>query len=487
MKAAIVWGNQGLDTIQLRDRPVPIPHAGEALVRLRAATLNYRDLIIAKGLIPGLVDDVDVVPLACAVGEVISVAEGVTRVKPGDRVSPLYIQGWIDGPPDGAKMLGARIDGVAREYGAFDAESLVLIPDELGDLEAATLPCAGLTAFAALFGARSIQPGEWVLVQGTGGVAIAALQWAKAAGAHVAITSSSDAKLTRARGLGADLAVNYRATPDWAAAIRAALGGKGVDIALDVLGTTQLQATAGLVNPGGMIAAIGMLEGPFSWSEPAIDGVPIVPISVGNRHQHEAMLAFAAEHGVRPVVDVVYPLDRLADAMRHLESGKFFGKIALSLCLRQEGGPERDDWHVLEDTAPEPSPHRAVRFDWDTLPQIAVTEILGLEPRTMSNGSMHWDAVAICLGEKAVVITVDMDTDQVWVDLQACPEGPGWEAVPTLAFAVGKTLGWYWVGINSQGYKDSFSMDFSDEGLTPRCMFVAASGLQCFDLSPHKG
>jgi NADPH:quinone reductase-like Zn-dependent oxidoreductase len=258
-----------------------------------------------------------------------AVGEGVARVKPGDRVSPLFALGWFSGSRPTAAMLGGPVDGVARSHGVFDAESLCLIPDELGDMEAATLPCAGLTAWNALFGPRPLTAGEWVLVQGTGGVSLAALQWAKAAGAHVVVTSSSSAKLHRARALGADILINYRTTPDWAVAARHALGGRGVDILVDVVGAAGLTTAATMIEDGGIIAAVGMLEGAASWGlDP---GKPIAPIAVGHRGQHEAMLAFAALHGIRPVVDVVYDLDRLADAMRHLESGSFFGKVAINL------------------------------------------------------------------------------------------------------------------------------------------------------------
>jgi NADPH:quinone reductase-like Zn-dependent oxidoreductase len=226
-------------------------------------------------------------------------------------------------------MLGGPVDGVARNYAVFDAESLCLIPDAIGELEAATLPCAGLTAWTAVFGARPAKAGEWVLVQGTGGVALAALQWAKAAGANIIITSSSDAKLNRARALGADITINYRTTPDWAGAARAALGGKGVDIVVDVVGEAEIENCARAVADGGIISAVGQLRGGRSWGKEV--GKPVIPVIVGNREQHEAMLAFCAKHRIRPMVDVVYDLDRLAEAMRLLESGGFFGKIAINL------------------------------------------------------------------------------------------------------------------------------------------------------------
>lgn len=329
MKSAVARGGMGIDALEFREGPVPEPGANEALVRLTAATLNYRDLLFANGLLPGLTREPDYVPLSCATGEVVAVGVGVDRVRIGDRVSPTFYQG---APPDEASspaMLGGSADGVARTWAVFPVESLVLVPDQLGDLEAATLPCAGLTAWSALFGHRPLQHGEVVLVQGTGGVSLAALQWAKAAGARVVVTSSSDAKLRRAEAMGADIGINYRTIPDWAQAARRALGGDGVDIVVDVVGKSQAHAAASLLNDGGIIAAVGMLDGSFSWG--ADVGKPIARVTVGSRNEHEAMLSFAALHGIRPVVDAVYGLDRIQDAMRHLESGRFFGKIGLGL------------------------------------------------------------------------------------------------------------------------------------------------------------
>ena len=328
MLSAFARAGQGVDALVVRDAPEPAPAAGEALVRLTAATLNFRDLLAVRGLLPGALKP-EYVPLSDACGNVVAVGDGVTRVKPGDRVNPLFAQGWLDGPRPPAAMLGGPVDGVARQFATFDAESLVRIPDELGDLEAAAMPCAGLTAWNAVFGRRAIQPGEWVLVQGTGGVSIFALQWAKAAGARVIATSSSDAKLTRARALGADVGINYRTTPDWGMAAREATGGRGADIVVDVVGEAQLEQCARAVADGGIISAVGRLEGEASWGKDV--GKPVIPIVVGNRQQHEAMLAFAAECGIRPVIDVVFDLARLQDALRWLEAGKAFGKVAINL------------------------------------------------------------------------------------------------------------------------------------------------------------
>lgn len=328
MKAAFAQAGAGPDVIAVRDVGIPQPQPGEALVQIKAATVNYRDLLAMRGLVPG-VKEPDYVPLSDGAGEVVAVGEGVTRVKVGDRVSPLFALGWLSGPRPTADMLGGPIDGVAREYAAYDAESLCRIPDELGDLEAAAMPCAGLTAWNALFGARPLQKGEWVLLQGTGGVSMAALQWAKAAGAFVTITSSSDAKLKRAVAAGADIAINYGKDPDWAGAAVAARGGERYDIVVDVVGESEVENCARAVAEHGVIAAVGRLNGDASWGKDV--GKPIVPVVVGNREQNEAMLAFAANHGVRPIVDAVFDLATLPQALRHLESGAAFGKIGISL------------------------------------------------------------------------------------------------------------------------------------------------------------
>jgi NADPH:quinone reductase-like Zn-dependent oxidoreductase len=330
MKQAVLQSGKGIETLTLTEAPVPQPGPGEALVRLHAATLNFRDIIMAKNLIPGIAKEPALVPLSCAAGAVEAVGEGVTRVKPGDRVSPLFAIGWLTGPQSTPTMLGGSIDGVARQYAVFPAESLVRNPDELGDLEAATLACAALTSWSALTAFRPTQAGEWILAHGTGGVSIAALQLAKAMGANVIVTSSSDAKLNRAKWLGADIAINYRTTPDWADAIRGALGGARVANVIDTVGAVQFDDNASLLAEGGQISAIGMLGSDFSWTRQDAK-VNLAPIGVGNREQHEAMTAFIVAHRIEPVVDVVYDLDRIQDAYRTLESGRFFGKVALNL------------------------------------------------------------------------------------------------------------------------------------------------------------
>lgn len=330
MKCAVLQSGKGIETLRVVEQDVPQPGPGEALVRLHAATLNFRDIIMAKGLIPGIAKEPELVPLSCAAGEVVSTGSDVTRVKAGDRVMPIFALGWLSGPQNSLEMLGGSVDGVARQYVTFPAESLCHIPDEMGDLDAATLTCAALTSWSALTAFRPFRPGEWVLAHGTGGVSIAALQFAKAMGGNVIITSSSDAKLNRARSLGADITINYRSTPDWDAAIRKAMGGAKVANVIDTVGEVQFDQNASLLIEGGQLSAIGMLGSDFSWTRQS-PGVNIAPIAVGNREQHEAMTAFMVQHGIRPVVDVVYDLDRIQDAYRCLEAGKFFGKVGVNL------------------------------------------------------------------------------------------------------------------------------------------------------------
>lgn len=331
MKQATIQSGKGIDTIAIGDAPIPQPGPGEALVRIRAATLNFRDLIVAKGLIPRLGKEPQVVPLSCCSAEVIEIGDGVSRVSAGERVMPIFAPFWMSGTTPDPRMLGGPIDGVARQYAVFDAESLCHLPDELGDLEGATLACAGLTAWSALTAFRPTAPGDWVLAHGTGGVSIAARQLAKVMGAKVAITSSSDAKLARAASLGADLCVNYRETPDWAAEVRKTLGERPISNVIDTVGAVQFDDNVSLLGEGGQLSAIGMLGSDFSWNRMGEQGVNLAPIGVGNREQHEAMTCFIAEHRIRPVVDVVYDLDRLQDAYRHLENGQFFGKVGVNL------------------------------------------------------------------------------------------------------------------------------------------------------------
>lgn len=326
----------GLDALRLVERPVPRPGPGEILVRVRAASLNYRDLVILKGIYrPDL--PLPYVPVSDGCGEVAEVGEGVTRFRVGDRAVPTYTQGWIDGLPTpemrAQRTLGAPLAGLLQEYVVVPAEDAVAPPAHLSDAEAATLPIAALTAWSALQ-EGGVKPGDWVLVEGTGGVALFALQLAKLAGARVIALSSSDEKLARVRALGADVTINYRTTPAWAAPAREATGGRGVDIVVETGGASTLPQALAAAAFGGFVGVVGFVGG----FEATVDVrrllgpmIRVQGIAVGSRSRFEAMNRAIATHGLRPVVDSVFPLEDAAGAFALMERGGHVGKIVLSL------------------------------------------------------------------------------------------------------------------------------------------------------------
>jgi len=333
MKAIELQGDFGIDSLNLVERPQPHPAAGQVLLQMRAWSLNYRDLMIVKGQYnPKLRRPMT--PLSDGVGEVVAVGQGVTRVKPGDRVAGVFMQKWIDGglTEDKAKSaLGAGLAGLAAEYVVLDAEGVVHFPPHLSDEEAATLPCAAVTAWHALVTKGDVQAGETVLIQGTGGVSLFALQFAGMRGARVIATSSSDEKLARVRQLGAAEGVNYKATPEWGERVRELTGGVGVDHVVEVGGAGTLGQSLRAVRMGGRISLIGVLSGGGE-----IDPIPILMkgicvqgIFVGSRAMFGAMNTMIATHQLRPTIDRVFPFDDLRAALRHMESGSHFGKIVL--------------------------------------------------------------------------------------------------------------------------------------------------------------
>jgi NADPH:quinone reductase-like Zn-dependent oxidoreductase len=251
----------GLDKLALVEKPVPAPKRGEILVQIKAVTLNYRDLAILKGSYKPDFKGA-FIPASDGAGTVVAVGDGVTRFKPGDRVIPVYTQGWVGGLPTpdmrGNRTLGVPLDGVLRDFMAVPAEDAVMTPSNLSDAEAATLPIAGLTAWTTLREGR-VKPGDWVLVMGTGGVAIFALQFAKLAGARVVVISSSDGKLEKVRQLGADATVIYRKEVDWVSSVRKATGGQGVNIVVETAGT--LSKSLGAAAWGGFVGVIGFTGG----------------------------------------------------------------------------------------------------------------------------------------------------------------------------------------------------------------------------------
>jgi NADPH:quinone reductase-like Zn-dependent oxidoreductase len=324
----------GIDNLVLADRPDPQPGSREVLVRLKAASLNYRDLTLVQGVYnPKLKRPL--VPLSDGVGIVEKTGANVTRFKAGDRVAGCFFQQWIDGPhtkEKGRSALGGAIDGVAHECAVFSEDGLVAVPAFLTDEEAACLPCAAVTAWHALFEERPSIPGETILLLGTGGVSTFALQLALLAGLRVMITSSSDEKLARARQLGAHLTINYRATPEWGEQARKLAGGEGVDHVIEVGGSDTIANSLRAVRTQGTISLIGALSGREGGISPApvlMNSIRMQGIYVGSRAMFERLLRAIEFHRLKPVIDRVFPFVELKAALRHMESKQHFGKICL--------------------------------------------------------------------------------------------------------------------------------------------------------------
>ncbi|HEU4533227.1 MAG TPA: NAD(P)-dependent alcohol dehydrogenase, partial [Polyangiaceae bacterium] len=266
MRAYEIQTANGIDGLKLVERPAPSPGPGQVLVRMRAASLNYRDLLAVEGRYPGGALPLPLVPLSDGAGEVTAVGAGVTGLRPGDRVASSFFQGWVDGPFDskkGATALGGAIDGVLAEQVVLEAAGAVKFPDYLSFEEAATLPCAAVTTWVGLVEMGGLKAGETVLAQGTGGVSIFALQIAKALGARALLTSSSDEKLARGKELGADGLINYKKEPDWAAKALELTGGRGVDVILEVGGAETLPQSIKATRVGGHVTLTGLLTGSF--------------------------------------------------------------------------------------------------------------------------------------------------------------------------------------------------------------------------------
>jgi NADPH:quinone reductase-like Zn-dependent oxidoreductase len=324
----------GLDNLVAIERDSPQPGRGEVLVRFHAASLNYRDLLFAWGVYNPKAK-FPVVPLSDAAGEVVAVGERVTRWKTGDRVCPIFTQGWIEGrytlEKSGTTLGGGDLDGVLRELGTFSEQGLVRIPDHLSYEEAATLPCAAVTSWHALVDAGRLRAGETVLVLGTGGVSIFALQFAKMHGARVIATSSSDEKLARAQELGADETINYKARPDWEREVLRLTGGMGVDHVVEVGGAGTIPKSVACTRIAGRIAVIGVLasgEG-FNPMSLLMKSLRMQGIFVGSRQMFEDMNAAIATELMRPVIDRVFPFDEAPAALRYMETGSHFGKIVI--------------------------------------------------------------------------------------------------------------------------------------------------------------
>ncbi|MBA2379326.1 MAG: NAD(P)-dependent alcohol dehydrogenase [Blastocatellia bacterium] len=325
----------GIEKLAMAERDMPVPGPGEVLVRLHAASLNFRDVMVVSGKYNPRMK-LPAVPLSDGAGEVVEVGSGVSKWMAGDRVMPTLVQGWIDGGPSAVKRktslgAGAEWDGVLREYAAFSEDGLVLIPEYLTYEEASTLPCAALTAWHALIVSGGIKPGETVLTQGSGGVAVFALQFAKMAGARVIATSSSDEKLVRLKELGADECINYRDVPDWDRVVLDLTGRDGVDHVVEIGGAGTLERSVRAVRIGGHIAMIGSLTGSEEFDPIPLfmKAVRLQGIFVGSRVMFEEM-SKAIEHAqLKPVVERVYDFHAAAEALEFLQTGNHLGKIVI--------------------------------------------------------------------------------------------------------------------------------------------------------------
>lgn len=334
MKKFELQGFAGLEDLKQVECPIPEPGHGEVLIRMKTASLNYRDLITVSGGY-GKSVRTPLVPLSDGCGEVVGLGEGVTSVAVGDRVATLFFQNWMDGPPTLtalASALGGGLDGVAQEYMVLKQEGVVKVPDYLTDEGVACLPCAGLTAWRALQVEGRLKPGETVLLLGTGGVSIFGLQFAKAGGAEVIITSSSNDKLARTRELGANHTINYRDEPKWSKTVRDLTGYMGVDHVLEVGGVGTLKQSMMSLKIGGHISLIGVLaadDDNFRLGAAVAMNAKLQAISVGSRASFEAMTKAMDLHKIVPVVDKTFAFDDLIPALDHMKSGSHFGKICI--------------------------------------------------------------------------------------------------------------------------------------------------------------
>jgi NADPH:quinone reductase-like Zn-dependent oxidoreductase len=334
MKAYRIFSGRNENALERFERKTPSPEAREVRIQVRAVSLNYRDLMIASGSYP-VSSEHPPIAVADGAGNVAAVGNEVTRFRVGDRVASIYFAKWIDGDPTPEKTAlvpGASLDGMLAEEVVVHEDFLVAVPPHLDFNEAATLPCAGVTAWHAVFVEGRVKPGDSVLLLGTGGVSIWALQLAKAAGLRTIITSSSDEKLRRARALGADEILNYRTQPEWQDEVLRLTGGRGVDLVIEVGGTGTLNRSIAATRMGGTIVLVGGVSGFAAELQivPMLVGSKrVIGISVGSRTMFEALNRFVAAAGIRPVIDKIFGFDQAREAYAHLKSAAHFGKLVI--------------------------------------------------------------------------------------------------------------------------------------------------------------
>jgi NADPH:quinone reductase-like Zn-dependent oxidoreductase len=334
MKVAAVKKPGGPGNLVIEERPDPKPGHGEVLVRVRASSLNYHDFVVVMGGIPTPDGRIPMSDGAC---EVVALGEGVTKWKVGDKVLSLFFPGWQSGQIEAAgfqSVPGDGADGFGAELVAAPETAFTRIPEGWTFEEAATLPCAALTAWRGMFAEGGLKAGDWVLTQGTGGVSIFALQLAKAAGCRVISTSSSPEKLEKLKALGADHVINYKENPDWGAEAFKLAGGRGVDEVVEIGGPGTMAQSIAACRPGGHISLIGVLTG-VSGEVPTAAlfsrNITVSGITVGSRRMQEDMIDAIEASGIKPVIDSTFPLDKIADAFAHQASQKHFGKIVLTV------------------------------------------------------------------------------------------------------------------------------------------------------------
>jgi NADPH:quinone reductase-like Zn-dependent oxidoreductase len=336
MRAYEIGATDGLDSWRVTERPKPTAKHGQVLIRVRAVSLNYRDILLVTGRYGFSSPAPDLIPVSDGAGEVAAVGEGVTRFAVGDRVAGIFSQSWLGGDQvadDWNTTLGGGVDGMLAEYAVLDQNGVIKVPDYLSFEEAAALPIAGVTAWNALYGLKPLRPGQTVLALGTGGVSIFAIQLAHAAGARVIATSSRDDKLERARALGADETINYRSTPEWQDEVRRLTNGRGVDHVIEVGGVGTLPRSITSTRPGGVVSLIGMLA----------TGQPIDPLSilgtgaivrgvmVGSREHFMQLIEAITLHKIKPVIDRVFGFDEAMAAIQYLSQGEHVGKVVIRI------------------------------------------------------------------------------------------------------------------------------------------------------------
>lgn len=326
----------GLQNLHLEEVPMPVAKPGELLVKVGAVSLNFRDKAIVDGIyLPNIVPK-PLIPVSDAVGTVVAIGEGVTRFKVGDRVNSTLYTHWIDGAPgpdESLHCLGMPLPGGLAEYMIIHEESAVMAPAMMTDEEASTLPIAALTAWYSLMDIGNLQPGQTVLVQGTGGVSVFAAQIASAFGAKVIGTSSSDSNLDKMKALGVSHGINYRTNPDWEKNVLELTDGKGVDILIDIAGGDGLNKSVAATKVAGIIAQVGFLTGqtssinlmPIIFRQTTIRGIAVAP-----RTSFERMNPFLDKHQIKPVIDKVYGFEDAIAAYEHLAKGPF-GKVVIKI------------------------------------------------------------------------------------------------------------------------------------------------------------